>query len=261
MSSRNRQVLLGLGLAVLLAAPARPQSSTGSVRGTVRDQAEAVIPGAAVKLTHSATQVSQQTKTNEVGFYVFPVVVPGPYELTVESAGLSKFQANFVVQVQQSATIDAQLRVAAEVAMVTVEATPMATVDTTSLGTVLERRRIEMMPLNGRHIASLLMLLPGMEDSTRAFGVRRGAHDYFFDGASLFDALDGAGTVTRPPGLDTIEEFKVENGSSSAKFSRLTSVILTSRSGTNSLHGSIFWTHRNNAVGKARTRTDFGPLP
>src|SRR5260370_20549569 len=120
---------------------------------------------------------------------------------------------------------------------------------------VLEHRRIEQLPINGRNIANLLIVLPGMEGDSRAFGMRRGAHDFFCDGAALTDALDGAGTVTRPPGLDTVEEFKVENNSSSAKYSRITSVIVTSRSGTNQLHGSIFETHRNNALGKARTRT------
>ncbi|HTM50951.1 MAG TPA: hypothetical protein VL285_19780, partial [Bryobacteraceae bacterium] len=129
---------------------------------------------------------------------------------------------------------------------------------TTSLGNVLERRRIEQLPINGRSIANLLILIPGMESDSRAYGMRRGAHDYFFDGAALTDALDGSGTVTRPPGLDTVEEFKVENNSSSAKYSRITSVIVTSRSGSNQLHGSIFDTHRNNALGKARTRTDPG---
>ncbi len=250
-----------LVLAAICMPPAYPQTSTGSVRGVVYDPAEAVVPKAKVTLTNTATRVSQETTTNGVGFYVFPVVIPGSYELTVESAGLSKFQATFTVQVQQSATIDAQLKVATEAAMITVEATPLVNIDTTSLGNVFERRRIEMMPMNGRSIGGLLAIIPGMEESSRSYGVRRGAHDFFFDGASLFDALDGAGTITRPPGLDTIEEFKVENGSSSAKFSRLTSVILTSRSGTNNLHGSVFWTHRNNAVGKARTRTDGNTFP
>jgi Carboxypeptidase regulatory-like domain len=248
-----------VGLMALLAVPAWPQAGNGSVRGTIRDQSNAVIPGAAVKLTNTATNLTSETTANEAGFYVFPVVVPGPYELTVEAPGLGKFQANITVQTQQSATLDAQLKVATEATTITVqEGTPLVTVDSTSLGNVLERRRIEQLPINGRNIANLLILIPGMEDSTRAYGVRRGAHEFFFDGAALTDALDGAGTVTRPPGLDTVEEFKVENNSSSAKFARMTSVIVTSRSGTNSFHGSAFETHRNNAVGKARTRTDPG---
>ena len=254
--SQNR-TLVTCALALFLAAPALPQAGNGSVRGTVRDQADAVIPNAKVTLTNSATGVASVTATNETGFYVFPVVVPGSYDLTVEAKGLAKFEATLQVQVQQSATVDPLLKVASESVLVTVQdATPMVSTDSTSLGSVLERRRIEQLPINGRSIGNLLLLIPGMEGDSRAFGMRRGAHEFFFDGASLFDALDGSGTVTRPPGLDTIEEFKVENNASSAKYSRITSVIITSRSGTNQLHGSIFETHRNNAFGKARTRTD-----
>jgi len=247
----------GVLLAALLAAPAFSQSGNGSVRGTVSDPTDAVVPGTKVRLTNTATNVVLETTTNGAGFYVFPVVVPGHYALTAEAPALSKFQAELTVQTAQSATLDLKLKVATETTLVTVQdATPLVTVDTTSLGNVLERRRIEQLPINGRNIANLLILIPGMEESSRAYGMRRGAHDFFFDGAALTDALDGGGTVTRPPGLDTVEEFKVENNSSSAKYSRITSVIVTSRSGTNQLHGSIFETHRNNALGKARTRTD-----
>ncbi len=251
-----------LTIAASLATPLFPQAGNGSVRGTVRDQLDAVIAGAKVKLANTGTGLIAETKSNEVGFYVFPVVVPGPYELTVEAPGMARHQAIFQVQTQQSATIDVQMKVIAEAATVTVqESTPLLTTDTTSLGNVLERRRIEQLPINGRSFMTLLNQIPGMEDGTRAYGIRRGAHEIFFDGASLFDALDGSGTFTRPPGLDTVEEFKVENSSSSAKFGRPTSVILTSRGGTNQLHGTAFWTHRNNGFGKARTRTDPSKLP
>src|SRR6185503_11334150 len=217
-----QNVLGNFACILLLAAPAFSQSGNGSVRGTVTDPTDAVVPGAKVRLTNTGTNVAADTTSNEVGFYVFPVVVPGRYQLTVEAPSLAKFQADFVGQTAQSATIDARLKVATETTLVTVQdATPLVTVDTTSLGNVLERQRIEQMPINGRNIANLLILIPGMEESSRAYGMRRGAHDFFFDGAALTDALDGGGTVTRPPGLDTIEEFKVENNSSSAKYSRI----------------------------------------
>jgi hypothetical protein len=254
---RTLRVLQLASMIVLLAAPVWPQAGGGSVRGTVRDQSDAVIPGARVVLTNTGTNVASESITNETGFYVFPAVVPGTYELTVEHTGMAKFQTTVTVQTAVSATVDPKLRIATDTTTVTVEeSTPLVTTDNTSLGNVLERRRIEQLPINGRNIANLLILIPGMESSTRAYGVRLGAHDFFFDGAALTDALDGGGTITRPPGLDTVEEFKVENNSSSAKYSRVTSVIVTSRSGTNQLHGSIFETHRNNALGKARTRTD-----
>ena len=75
-----------------------PQASTASVSGTVRDQSAAVIPGATVTLTNKATNVLRKTTANEVGFYVFPGVVPGPYTLSVEAAGMQKFEGNLTVR-------------------------------------------------------------------------------------------------------------------------------------------------------------------
>src|SRR5713101_3936215 len=160
-------------LAALLAAPVLPQSGNGSVRGTVSDPTDAVVPGTKVRLTNTANNVVLETTTNGAGCYVYPVVVPGHYALTAEAPALSKFQAELTVQTAQSATLELKLKVATETTLVTVQdATPLVTVDTTSLGNVLERRRIEQLPINGRNIANLLLLIPGMEESSRAYGMR-----------------------------------------------------------------------------------------
>jgi Carboxypeptidase regulatory-like domain len=252
-----------LFLMLACAWQAWPQSSTGSVRGTVRDQSEAIVPNAVVTLTNSATNATSKSMTNESGSYVFPAVIPGDYSLRIESAGLQKYEAKLTVLVQQSATIDATLKVAAEAATVSVtDVTPVVVTDRPDLGHVLERQRIEQLPINGRSITNLLQTVPGLEPGqVRSYGVRQGAHDFILDGAALSDPVDGEGTTIRPPGLDTIQEFLVENNASSAKFSRPTTIILTTRSGTNLFHGSLFETLRNNAFGKARSKTDVGVLP
>src|SRR5437016_826018 len=108
------RLIVGCALIGLLAAAAYPQSSTGSVRGTVRDQTEAVVPNASVTLTNVATNVTSKNKTNEIGFYVFPVVTPGQYRITIETPGMQKYEAALTVQVQQSTTADAVMRVASE---------------------------------------------------------------------------------------------------------------------------------------------------
>src|SRR5438477_494791 len=81
-----------------------------------------------------------------------------------------------------------------------------------TLGHVLERQRIDQLPINGRNVKTLLVTVPGMENN-RAYGLREGSHEYVIDGAALSDKVYGD-TVRRPPGLDTIEEFKVENNNS-----------------------------------------------
>ncbi|MCX6638605.1 MAG: carboxypeptidase-like regulatory domain-containing protein, partial [Acidobacteria bacterium] len=88
-------------LAIVLMAPcAWPQASTGNVSGTVRDESGAVMPSAAVTLTNTATNVASKTTANEVGYYQFPGIVPGPYLLSVEAPGMQKFEGGLTVQVQ-----------------------------------------------------------------------------------------------------------------------------------------------------------------
>src|SRR5262245_13507964 len=97
------------------------QSSTGRVRGTVRDQSEAELPTAVVTLTNSATNVVSKGSTNEFGFFVFPVVTPVQYRLTVDVPGMQKYEATLTVQVQQSTTADAVMRVSSEAVTVSVK--------------------------------------------------------------------------------------------------------------------------------------------
>jgi hypothetical protein len=261
---RVLQNCVPLVLALALFAPsAWPQASTGTVSGTVRDQSGAVVPGAAVSLQNTATNVTSKSVTNQVGFYMFPGVVPGPYLLVAEVPGMQKFEGALTVQVQQSAVVDVSLKVSQTATEVRVtDVTPLLTVDNPTLSHVLERQRIEQLPINGRFITALLQTVAGLEEeteydsvSTRGFGMRRGSTEFVLDGAATTDRLAG-GVFRRPAGLDTIQEFKVETNVSSAKLPRPTTVIMSTKSGTNELHGSAFETHRNNAFGKARRRED-----
>ena len=228
-------------LAILFASSAWPQASTATVSGTVRDQSGAVIPSATVALANTATNVVSNTKTNDAGVYAFPGIIPGQYRLTVEVSGMQKYEATLTVQVQQSAVVDPVLTVGQTVTQVEVrDVTPILTVDSPTLGHTLERSRIEQLPINGRALSSLLSTVPGME-GTRAFGLRGGSQEFVLDGAAQTDKLWG-GTMNRQPGLDTIQEFKVEVNNSSAKFTVPTTIIMSTKSGSNQLHGAAFET-------------------
>jgi hypothetical protein len=243
-------------LAVVVALPLWPQASTARVSGTVRDQTAAVIPQATVILTNTATNVALRSTSNEAGFFLFPGVIPGSYRLTVESPGMQKWEGELTVQVGQSVVIDPVLEVGQTVTEISVrDVTPLVTTDNPTLGRVLERQRIEQLPINGRNVLTLLQTVPGME-GTRAYGLREGSHEVVLDGAAMSDRLWG-GAMRRMPGLDTIQEFKVENNNSSAKFNRPTTVLMSTRSGTNQIHGALFETHRNNSLGVARRRQDY----
>jgi hypothetical protein len=253
-------LLAGALLLCFITSPVWPQASTGAVSGTVRDQTGAAIPAAAVTLTNTATNAALKTTTNEVGYYLFPGVIPGSYRLAVEAPGMQRFEGALTVQVQQTAVVDVTMQVGTTVTTVEVQdVTPLVIPDRPTLGHVLERTRIEQLPINGRSLTSLLVTVPGME-GTRAYGLREGSHEFVLDGAALTDRLWG-GTIRRLPGLDTVQEFKVENNNSSARFTRPTSVVISTRTGTNVFHGSVFETHRNNAIGKARRREDYYSKP
>lgn len=259
----------GMALALILTSSAFAQSSNGSVRGSVRDQTNAVIPGAKLELTNKATGVALGATSNEAGLYTFPSVIPGQYTLTVTFAGMETLQASVQVQVQVSTIFDAVLQAGSTETKITVSAdvTPVTTTDSSTLGHVLERQRVEQLPLNGRDIQQLLVTVPGLEvnfavaNEVRSWGMISGAHQYILDGAVLEESMWEEGTIIRPPGLETIQEFKVENNSSSAKYTRMTSIVMSTKSGTNQLHGAIFENNRDNAYGKARSRTDFGTFP
>ena len=263
MTQRPIAFVSVLSLALLFPAGLLPQTSSSTVSGTVRDQSSAVIPGAIVTLTNTATGVVSRTTSNQAGVYFLTAIVPGPYRLTVESPGLQKFEGDLAVQVQQSAVVDAVMKVGQTATEVSVQdVTPQLTVDSPTLSHVLERQRIEQLPINGRFLTALLQTVPGMEEETeydsvsaRGFGMRRGSTEYTVDGAAITDRLMG-GVFRRPAGLDTIQEFRVENNVSSAKLARPTTVILSTKSGTNQVHAAAFETARNNGIGKARTRQD-----
>ncbi len=234
------------------------QASSATVRGPVRDQAQAIIPKAKVTLANTSTNVARETESNEAGIYVFPGVTPGPYRITVEAPGMQKFEGSLIVTVQSDAVVDAVLSVGATVQQVeVVDVTPIVRADAPTLGHALERKRIEQLPINGRGYQALLQTVPGI-DSTgliQAYGMRTNTSTTLFDGAPVNEVWEGW-DFGRPPGLDSIQEFQVELNNSSAKFTRPATVILSSRSGTNEIHGAAFETNRNSGYGVARRRQD-----
>jgi hypothetical protein len=247
-------------MTLLLSVPALwAQTGTGSVQGTVKDPTGSVIPNAKAILRNTQTAVSLETATNTVGFYLFPAVQNGSYELTVEATGMETWKGTFTLVVGQTAQIDPSLRLGSTGTSVTVagDVTPLVTTTGATLSNVVEHERIEQLPLNGRFIQGLvLMTTPGLENGSvpRLFGLRY-AMEYMQDGA-LLENRDWASLPNRPPGIDSIGEFLVETSNSSAKMSRPGSIVLTTKSGTNEFHGALFETHRNSGLGVARARQD-----
>jgi hypothetical protein len=241
------------------------QSSNSTVRGSASDVTNAVIPGATVTLTGIDTGVERKTTTNEAGLFTFPAVIPGPYRLVVESPGMQRYEALLTVRVQVDAVVHAVLSVGQAATTVEVQSDPaLVQTDSPTLGQSLERQRIEQLPVNGRGYQNLLITVPGVTWQNQGFGIgglvrgygmQSGSTTLTFDGAAQNEVWEGW-DVARTPDLDTIAEMQIETNNSSAKFTRPTTIVMSSRSGTNQVHGAIFYTNRNSGYGVARQRQD-----
>lgn len=253
----------------LLAARLFSQTGSGSIQGTVKDPTGAVIPAAEIVLEQTTTSRKYTSESNASGAFAFPSLPPGDYRIAVRSAGLETFRGNVFLQTGQVAVIDAVMKISSTATEVTVSAegidvTPILNTTQPTLANVVERQRIEQLPLNGRFFQNLIALTtPGIEGGSgnaRVYGLRTGSMEYTQDGATLNQRNIGQ-IAARPPGIDTINEFRVETSVSSSRYNRPASTIVSTKSGGNLFHGSLFSTARNNGLGVARRRQDFYDKP
>ncbi len=237
----------------LLPLPA--QTGWGTILGRVTDQSGAVVPKAQVTLRNEGTNVSVAAKTNVDGEYVFSNVIPGTYEVTVRQPGFKPFIVNHIVlYVSQTVRENAKLTVGTSVSSIEVTASlPLVQTDTSSVGSVVDSKQIDTIPLNGRtNIFGLLALAPGVQN---AGTTARIAGDTYRAGVS--ETIDGSEALQTEneflgkyvPSLDSIGQFKVIDSTGSAKYGAgSTAVVIVTKSGTNQFHGSLFEYNRDTAL-------------
>ncbi len=234
------------------------QTGIGSVAGTVRDSGQAVVPGVEVTVTNNQTNVVRKTVTSDVGTYKIPALPLGPYTMTVELKGFKKWVGTFTLVAGQDANIDPVMEVGDISATIEVSGAAAA-INTvgTEISNVKDFERIRDLPLNGRSISNLFDLTPGVEGggNARVNGMKVGSLEITLDGISLVDRF-GGGIARIQPGLDIVQEFRIETSGSDARYSRPATVTMVTRSGTNAFHGSVFETHRNNTAGLVARRRD-----
>lgn len=251
--------ILWIALAVVLSSvPAFAQSGAGTIQGTVTDTTGAVVPGAAVHVVNTATNTVSDTKTNGVGFYSVPGLFAGHYTLTFTATGMNQFETSVNLQVAQTAVISASLPLGSVSSKVTVKAETqqLATYDSGTVSNDLDNTRINQLPMNGRNIMTLSgTTTPGLEaGGTRANGLMSSGIEYVQDGAPITNRDYGGPSTQADP--DAIQEVKIETSSSNAMYATPATAVITTKSGTNGLHGSLFETARNNAIGIARSRAN-----
>jgi hypothetical protein len=265
MIHRRNIVVAFATLTAALSAPARlsAQSGAGTIQGTVQDATTAAIPGATVQALNQATGVLIETTSNAAGFYAIKGLFAGTYTVTFAAPGMKKSESVVTLQNGQVLVFNRQLTLGEVSEKVTVsgETIQLATYDSGTVNTHLDAARIAALPQNGRNILGLAQnTVPGLEaNGTRANGLMGEAMEYSLDGAPMTNRNFGSPGNTAQstlPDPDAVQEARFETLNSSAQFATPATVILTTKSGTNQVHGSVFETARNNYFGIARARQD-----
>ena len=252
------------------AAIARAQTLS-QLNGTVTDNANAVIVGAGVTVRHAATGVANTVTTNEVGAYRFLNLPPGQYELTCEFKGFKRFQrAGLTLETGIARTVDIQMQVGDVTESVVVKAeTPMLEASNSTVGQLIERATVFNMPVESRRSASLVRLMGAVvfnvEDASAEqiprfsmAGGRSVNQMWMLDGGIAQNMAIGQPQLSLNPPAESLQEFKAETNNYSAEFGRTGNglIIMTTRSGTNDLHGAAYEFLRND---KLDSRTFFAP--
>src|SRR6266567_5568190 len=249
------------------------QNVYGRISGTVSDSSGASIDQATVTLINLDTNGKQQITTDASGSYSFVNILPGRYRIEAEKSGFKKFAREpIIVQVESGLKIDIAMPVgaASETVEVTGEA-PLLQPETNSLGQVIEQRTVTDLPLNGRNPIALAELVPGVvpqgqpSAGNSSTGNPVGANpfalgDFQVGGGMAGQSqilIDGVPTngaylnvVTVIPTQDAIEEFKVQTNNLGPEYGRFAGGVinLSTKSGTNHLHGSLYEFLRNKVL-------------
>jgi len=250
--------------------------ATGSFSGTVSDKTGSVVSGATVRITSQATGVVREAKTDASGHYLVPLLPVAVYTVRVESQGFQPAeQKDLRLQTDEHRELDFTLTLASVSQTVEVSATDVVAVQTTNptLGQVITSEQVAQLPLNGRDFVQLATLTPGTTQETNPNSFFNGGASSEVSARGTFSLsvggsrvqstdwlLDGndnneltAGGIAILPSIDAIQEFKVLTYNYSAEYGTRAgpTVLVTTKSGTNQLHGSLFEYFRNTKLDAA----------
>ena len=253
--------LLVAGL--LVSSPVLAQS-TATLQGTVTDAKGAVIPNATVTVRNRSTSFERTAQTDTDGNYQVAALPVGTYTIEAKIEGFKTQVAdNVTVEVAKTVIQNFQMDVGLISEQVQVSSdVPVIETATTSVGTVINQRTVQEIPLNGRHFVDLGLLIPGSVTPPQngfltaplrgqgsfAFntaGNREDTVNFMINGVNLNDMVQNQ--ITFQPSINTVQEFKADNSTFSAEYGRNSGAIvnIATRSGTNDYHGELFEFLRN----------------
>ncbi len=261
-------LLLAATLILSVAVPPAWSSVTGSISGTVKDASGAVVPGATVTALNTGTGISESVETDAAGFYLFPALPVGVYEITVRHAGFKEYrQTRLALDATVALRVDATLEVGAATQEVTVQSSTVH-VDTTStqMGEIIGGVKMTTLPLNGRAYTDLIALQPGVAAiSTNTYssqavsgslnpgnvsvsGQRESANGFVLNGGTVQESTEMGTSII--PDLDSIAEFRIITNNGEAEYGNYAGaqVYVVTKSGTNQFHGDVFEFLRNSSM-------------
>lgn len=246
---------------LLLAIPAYSQSNTGSISGSVNDEAQAVVSGATVTIRNTDTGFTRSAVTGADGRFNFVNVPLGGYEVTVEAASFSKYvQTGIGLVVNQNAVLNITMRAGGVEEVVTVSAdASLLNTTTAEVSTRFDERRLSELPIApNRNVFNVLLSVPGVSQlgagqtgfangiSFSANGGRVRSNNFMIDGQDMNDpSVAGGQLALNNP--DAIQEVRITTNQFLPEFGRNSGSVVNfiGKSGTNDLRGSLFWFHNN----------------
>src|SRR5258706_7209832 len=250
---------------ILLSATAWAQSGNSAISGNLKDATGAAVPGAKVIVKNLESGVQVETVTNDSGLYRAGALLPGSYQIEVDSDGFDHLSRGpITLQVSQTIAIDLTLQVGQQNQTVSVvEAAPLIESQSSNVSQTVDRQMLNGLPLPNRAASSLASLAPGVvmidpgtgtAENYPVFSVAGGRsrnQNFILDGGNVSNAVG----LTRPQQLtslpvDAMQEFQVIANNYSAEYRHSTGGIVTmsTRSGTNQFHGSLFESLQNDIL-------------
>src|ERR1700687_5795950 len=269
---KRKALLVAVLGSVFSLCPLLYSQANGSFSGTVADKTGSVVAGARVKITSQGTGVTREVKTDDSGHYTAPFLPVSIYTIRVESQGFQiTEQKDIRLQVDEQREVDFSLNPASVASTVEVSATEVA-VETSNptLGQVITAEQVADLPLNGRDFVQLATLIPGVTQETNPTsffnagpssevsargtyslsvgGSRAQETDWLYDGNDNNELTAGGDAIL--PSIDAIQEFKVLTYNYSAEYGTRAgpTVLITTKSGSNNFHGSLFEFLRNTSL-------------
>jgi len=274
-------ILLSLCLSVL---QGMAQTVTGTIRGTITDPSGAIVSGATVTATNTASSVATVTRTNGTGEYSIRFLQIGQYTVTVSAAGFATANYGpFALEIDQTAKVDIPLSVGSATTKVEVsgQMQPILNTESATLGESFSENTINSVPLNGRDFSQLTVYTPGAvapgfssfggSDSTErnidagnqvsVDGNRQQANNYLLDGQEINENINN--TIGYTPSPDALAEIRVIESNANAEFGNVNggTVLAVMKSGSNNLHGSVFGFLKNNNLDANSWGNDQNDIP